>query len=411
MDAAADDRQHDAPSGARSSAGSRATSVHDRATCATRRATLGARGCERFATRRPRPLVRTSRRAPDADAAYAAEITLDLGERHPARGRARHGVKTMRPLAEIAEREGRDPQGLPALLRQRAARGPRRGGARCSRGRKVAPGVELYLAAASREVQAAAEAAATGRRCSTPERSPCRPAAAPASASARACSRPARSGISATNRNFKGRMGSRDARCLPRSPAGRRRLGRRRLHRRARTCSPVVDAEPACRRSRSRTAGAVPGEVEILDGFPAEIRGPLVFLPQDNLNTDGIYGKDYTYRELTREEMANGGHGELRPGVRGRRRGAVTSSSAGGTSAPARRASRPRPRCRPGIPMVIAGSFSQTYQRNAFNNGFLCIETRRSSTALRRQFATESPRPTGPSSRATRSSSTSRPRR
>jgi len=27
-----------------------------------------------------------------------------------------------------------------------------------------------------------------------------------------------------------------------------------------------------------------------------------------------------------------------------------------------------------GIPLVIAGSFSQTYLRNAFNNGFLCIE-------------------------------------
>jgi homoaconitate hydratase len=27
-----------------------------------------------------------------------------------------------------------------------------------------------------------------------------------------------------------------------------------------------------------------------------------------------------------------------------------------------------------GIPLVIAGSFSQTYLRNAFNNGFICIE-------------------------------------
>ena len=35
------------------------------------------------------------------------------------------------------------------------------------------------------------------------------------------------------------------------------------------------------------------------------VRGRLVFLPQDNLNTDGIYGKEYTYRDdVTREMMA-----------------------------------------------------------------------------------------------------------
>ena len=31
----------------------------------------------------------------------------------------------------------------------------------------------------------------------------------------------------------------------------------------------------------------------------------MVFLPQDNLNTDGIYGKDHTYRDdMTPEMMA-----------------------------------------------------------------------------------------------------------
>ncbi len=46
-------------------------------------------------------------------------------------------------------------------------------------------------------------------------------------------------------------------------------------------------------------------KVKILPGFPQSVRGRLVFLPQDNLNTDGIYGKDYTYREdMTPEMMA-----------------------------------------------------------------------------------------------------------
>ncbi len=38
-----------------------------------------------------------------------------------------------------------------------------------------------------------------------------------------------------------------------------------------------------------------PEEVEILAGFPTTLTGRLVFVPADNLNTDGIYSKDYTY--------------------------------------------------------------------------------------------------------------------
>jgi len=43
----------------------------------------------------------------------------------------------------------------------------------------------------------------------------------------------------------------------------------------------------------------------VLPGFPAQFHGRALLQPVDNLNTDGIYGKDVTYRDdLAPEQMA-----------------------------------------------------------------------------------------------------------
>ena len=122
---------------------------------------------------------------------------------------------------------------------------------------------------------------------------------------------------------------------------------------------------------------AAAGEsVAILPGFPERVRGRLAFAPQDNLNTDGIYGKDYTYRDdMTREQMAAVVMENYDPTfaartaagdvvVGGFNFGTGSSREQAVTALQAK-----------GIPLVVAGSFSQTYLRNAFNNGFCCIET------------------------------------
>jgi homoaconitate hydratase len=116
-------------------------------------------------------------------------------------------------------------------------------------------------------------------------------------------------------------------------------------------------------------------ETEILEGFPAEIRGELLYLPKDNMNTDGIYGKDVTYQDdLTPDQMATHAFRNYDPAfqeiaragdilVGGRNFGSGSSREQAATAIAFF-----------GIPLLVAASFSQTYKRNAFNNGFPLIE-------------------------------------
>jgi homoaconitate hydratase len=200
-------------------------------------------------------------------------------------------------------------------------------------------------------------------------------------------------GITATNRNFKGRMGSRLAQAYLASPqvvvasavagriAGPESLSGGQTSSRSRPDLDYHEFEAPVRD---------PEEVEILPGFPASLSGRLVFLPADNLNTDGIYSKDYTYKEgMTREEMARvvmenydptfrerTGSGDILVG--GRNFGTGSSREQAATALQAK-----------GIALVLAGSFSQTYLRNAYNNGFICIECPELVTRLKETFRSE----------------------
>jgi len=130
--------------------------------------------------------------------------------------------------------------------------------------------------------------------------------------------------------------------------------------------------------------------VKILSGFPTQIEGDLIFCPQDNLNTDGIYPGKYTYiDDFPPEKMAEvvmenydsefknlAKKGDVLAG--GFNFGTGSSREQAATSLKYK-----------GIACVVAGSFSETYKRNAINNGFLVIECPELVSDLKERFGTE----------------------
>ena len=113
-----------------------------------------------------------------------------------------------------------------------------------------------------------------------------------------------------------------------------------------------------------------------------------MFLPKDNLNTDGIYAGAYTYREdMTPEMMARVIFDNYDPQLSAlvKRGDIVVGGFNFGTGSSREQAVTALKAA--GIPLVIAGSFSQTYLRNAFNNGFLCIEVPELVNVLKQEFA------------------------
>ena len=117
-------------------------------------------------------------------------------------------------------------------------------------------------------------------------------------------------------------------------------------------------------------------EVSIIDGFPEKIEGEIIYCHQDNLNTDGIYPGKYTYiDEFTAEQQAEVAMENYDPEFQKiAQNGDVLVGGFNFGSGSSREQAATALKYR-GIQMVIAGSFSETYKRNAINNGFLVIES------------------------------------
>jgi len=321
----------------------------------------------------------------DPDAVYCARITLDLSQVTP-HVSGPDTVQTMHSIAEIEKQKIAIQKAyLVSCVNSRLDDLEAAAWVLC--GNKVASGVKFYVGAASAWVQKEAERRGVWQALLDAGAIPLPPSCGPCIGLGTGLLEKGEIGISATNRNFKGRMGSREAQCFLASPevvaasalAGYIRGARR-----------FPDRKPE-RHYEEMSANVVASErVEILPGFPERIKGRLVFVPQDNLNTDAIYGKDYTYRDdMTSEMMARVVMENYDPqfSLRAHSGDVLVGGFNFGTGSSREQAVT----ClkAKGIPLIIAASFSQTYLRNAYNNGFLCIEVPALVNNLRQEFATD----------------------
>jgi homoaconitate hydratase len=323
--------------------------------------------------------------APDADAVYAARIVLDLGQVTP-HVSGPDSVQVMQSLAEMEKNKVAIHKAyLISCVNSRVE--DLEAAARVLKGKKVSSGVKFYLSAASKWVQEEAENRGTWQTLMDAGANALPPGCGPCIGLGVGLLEPGEVGISSTNRNFKGRMGSRDAKCYLASPevvAASAVAGYIRGPHEFRVGAPE--------RKYTELGAAASGaeKVEILPGFPQRAKGRLVFMPQDNVNTDAIYGKDYTYRDdMTPEMMAKVvmENYDLQFAGRTQSGDVIVSQFNFGTGSSREQAVT----ClkAKGVPLVIAASFSQTYLRNAFNNGFLCIEVPDFVARVREQFTKE----------------------
>ena len=258
---------------------------------------LKAQGIERFTEKEIENWAKNPPR-PDPDAVYAARIILDLGQVTP-HVLGPDTVQVMRSLAEMEKRKVAIQKAyLVSCVNSRLE--DLEAAAKVLKGRKVAPGVKFYLGAASRWVQEEVEKRGIWQTLLDAGANPLPAGCGPCIGLGVGLLERGEVGISATNRNFKGRMGSPDAQCYLASPEV---VAASAVAGYIRGPHELGDRAPAREYKEFAEGGApVSEKVEILAGFPERVEGRLVFIPQDNVNTDAIYGKDYTYRDdMTRE--------------------------------------------------------------------------------------------------------------
>lgn len=309
---------------------------------------------------------------PDPDARYARTLRLSLPSLAP-HVSGPNSVKIANPVSHfVTNRVNVQKAYLLSCVNGRAV-DLRRAAAVFAGGKTVHPSVQFYVAAASdREQRIAGDAFETLVRAGA---KPLPPGCGPCIGLGAGLLEKGDVGISATNRNFKGRMGHPDAACYLASPevvAASAIAGH--------ICGPHQGGAGALQFSVSEDADVLQAaqrssSVALIDNFPSLIAGAAVACLDDNINTDGIYPGKYTYDESVAGELqarvAFENYDTQFASV-AQRGDIVIAGFNFGTGSSREQAATCLKHF--GAPLLIAGSFNETYKRNALNNGVIAVE-------------------------------------
>jgi homoaconitate hydratase len=321
----------------------------------------------------------------DEDAFYSKEILIDLSSIEPYVS-GPNSVKVMNSVSELKKQDIKINKAyLVSCVNSRLA--DIKEAAEIIKGKKVAEGVDFYIAAASSEVQDESERLGYWKSLLDAGAKPLPPGCGPCIGLGVGLLEDGEVGISATNRNFKGRMGSPSAQAYLASPAVVA----------ATAIAGKIDFDwgngnkkiKADIKTNKKTS-AKKSSVKILSEFPSVIEGDLIYCHQDNLNTDGIFPGKYTYiDDFTPAQQAGVVMENYDPdfGKIAKDGDVVAGGFNFGTGSSREQAATSLKY--KGIACVIAGSLSETYKRNAINNGFLVIECPKLINDLKKLFGAE----------------------